>query len=339
MTPLFSIVIPVYNVEAYLRKCLDSVLSQSFQSWECICVDDGSPDNCGRILDEYLDRQKALEGTSCRLRVIHQANGGVSAARNAALEVATGEWVQFLDSDDSLKLDFLENLASDIQVHPDVDAIEHSAIYCYDDGRQVIGTSDGRLPPETVITGEEVLADPYGRKYTNLARCSCYKIFKRSVIEQAGLRFTCGIPIGEDELFATQFYAHACKVAICPKTAGYLRIFRSGSALLSISTKKLLPRIRIAEVLYETWKKRPSRGMTTRLAANLVMLAHLGGNYDHATRAECIEALLDSTFFNHTGIPFVLKHGTWKARLFAAAYLLSPKSLRRKLLLQRAQGK
>ncbi|MBR4220517.1 MAG: glycosyltransferase [Victivallales bacterium] len=339
MTPLFSIVIPVYNVEAYLRKCLDSVLNQSFQNWECICVDDGSPDNCGRILDEYLDRQKALEGASCRLRVIHQANGGVSAARNAALEVATGEWVQFLDSDDSLKLDFLENLASDIQAHPDVDAIEHSAIYCYDDGRQVIGTSDGRLPPEAVITSEEVLADPYGRKYTNLARCSCYKIFKRSVIEQAGLRFTCGIPIGEDELFATQFYAYAGKVAICPKTAGYLRIFRSGSALLSISTKKLLPRIKIAEVLYATWKKRPSRGMTTRLAANLVMLAHLGGNYDRATRAECIEALLDSTFFNRTGIPFVLKHGTWKARLFAATYLLSPKSLRRKLLLQRAQGK
>jgi hypothetical protein len=190
-----------------------------------------------------------------------------------------------------------------------------------------------------VITGEEVLADPYGRKYTNLARCSCYKIFRRSVIEQAGLRFTCGIPIGEDELFATQFYAYAGKVAICPQTAGYLRIFRSGSALLSISTKKLLPRIKIAEVLYATWKKRPSNGMTTRLAANLVMLAHLGGNYDHATRAECIEALLDSTFFNHTGIPFVLKHGTWKARLFAATYLLSPKSLRRKLLLQRAQGK
>ena len=335
MTPLFSIIIPVYNVEAYLQKCLDSIINQSFQSWECICVDDGSPDNCGIILDEYKAAFKGIQ----RFEVIHQANGGVSAARNAALEIASGEWVQFLDSDDSLKLDFLENLAFSIQAHPDVDAIEHSAIYCYDDGRQVIGTSDGRLPPEAVITGEEVLADPYGRKYTNLARCSCYKIFRRSIIEQAGLRFTCGIPIGEDELFATQFYAYAGKVAICPKTAGYLRIFRSGSALLSISAKKLLPRIKIVEVLYETWKKRPSRGMTTRLAANLVMLAHLGGKYDHATRAECIEALLDSSFFNHTGMPFVLKHGTWKAKLFAAAYLLSPKPLRRKILLRLAKGK
>ena len=339
MTPLFSIVIPVYNVETYLRKCLDSVLNQSFQSWECICVDDGSPDNCGKILDEYLDKQKALEGDSCRLKVIHQANGGVSAARNAALEIATGEWVQFLDSDDSLKLDFLENLASDIQTHPDVDTIEHSAIYCYDDGRQVIGTTNGRIPPEAVITGEEVLADPYGRKYTNLARCSCYKIFRRDIIEQAGLRFTSGIPIGEDELFATQFYTHAGKIAICPKTAGYLRIFRSGSALLSISAKKLLPRIKSAEVLHETWTNRPSNGLTTRLAANVVMLAHLGGNYDHATRSECIEALLNSTFYNSTGIPFVLKHGTWKARFFAAVYLVSPKQIRRRILQRLASGK
>ena len=339
MTPLFSIIIPVYNVEAYLRKCLDSVLNQSFQNWECICVDDGSPDNCGTILDEYRAKQVALHGESCRFKVIHQANGGVSAARNAALEVATGEWVQFLDSDDSLKLDFLENLASDIQAHPDVDAIEHSAIYCYDDGRQVIGSSDGRLPPELVITGEEVLADPYGRKYTNLARCSCYKIFRRSVIEQAGLRFTKGIPVGEDELFATQFYAYACKTAICPKTAGYLRIFRSGSALLSISTAKLLPRLRIVELLYDTWKKRPSQGMATRVAACVVMVSHLGANYDRQTRAECIEAILKSTFFNRSGIPFVLKHGTWKARLFATTYLLSPKLLCRKILQRLGQGK
>ena len=339
MTPLFSIVIPVYNVEAYLRRCLDSVLNQSFQSWECICVNDGSPDNCGAILDEYLAAQRKREGDACRLKVIHQANGGVSAARNAALEVAIGEWVQFLDSDDSLKLDFLANLAADIQAHPDVDAIEHAAIYCYDDGREIVGTSDGRLPPETVITGEEVLSDAYGRKYTNLARCSCYKIFRRSVIEQAGLRFTQGIPVGEDELFATQFYAYASKTAICPKTAGYLRIFRSGSALLSISTAKLLPRLRIIEILHDTWKKHPSQGMATRIAACVVMVSHLGANYDRQTRAECIEAILASTFFNHVGIPFVLKHGTWKARLFAATYLFSPKPIRRRILLRLGQGK
>lgn len=334
MTPLFSIIIPVYNVEAYLRKCLDSVLNQSFQSWECICVDDGSPDSCGKILDEY---KAAFKGTQ-RFEVIHQANGGVSVARNAALDVADGEWVQFLDSDDSLKLDFLEKLADDIKAHPDVDAIEHSAIYCKTNGTQAIGTYKGRLPPEAVVTGEDVLKDAFGRKYTDLARCSWNKIFRHAIIKKMKLRFAKGIPIGEDTLFSTQFYAFAGKVAICPKTIGYLRIFREGSALLSITAEKLLPKIQSNEILYQTWRKCPTNGMTVRMAASLIMMAHLGGKYSKEIRLKCVEALLSSVFFNHVGMPFVLCHGTWKARLFAAAYLLSPKGLRRKILLHLSSG-
>ena len=333
-SPLFTLIIPVYGVEPYLRKCLDSVVNQTFTDWECICVDDGSPDNCGQILDEY---KAAFKGTQ-RFEVIHQANGGVSVARNTALDIANGEWVQFLDSDDSLKLDFLEKLADDIKAHPDVDAIEHSAIYCKADGTRTIGTYEGHMPPEAVITGEDVLKDAYGRRYTSLSRCSCYKIFRRSVIEEAQLRFTKGIPIGEDELFATQFYVFANKVAICPKTAGYLRIFREGSALLSITAEKLLPKIHANEVLYQTWRKRPSRGLAVRLAASFVMLAYLGGSYGKETRLKCVEELLSSNFFNRVGLPFVLWHGTWKARLFAAAYLIAPRGLCRKLLLRLASG-
>ena len=333
-SPLFSIIIPVYGVEQYLCKCLDSVANQTFSDWECICVDDGSPDNCGKILDEYKD---AFKGTQ-RFEVIHQANGGVSAARNTALDVAKGEWVQFLDSDDSLKLVFLENLANDIRQHPDVDAIEHSAIYCKTDGTQTIGTYEGHLPPEVVISGEDVLKDAYGKKYTSLSRCSCYKIFRRQVIEQAQLRFTKGIPLGEDELFATQFYAFADKVAICPKTAGYLRIFREGSALLSVTVEKLLPKIHANEVLYQTWQKRPSRGLAVRMAASFVILAYLGSNYGKETRLKCVEALLASDFFNKVGMPFVLWHGTWKSRLFAVAYLIASRGLRQRILLHLSSG-
>ena len=93
MTPKFSIIIPVYNVAPYLRECLDSVLAQTFTDWEAICVDDGSTDGSGAILDEYAAKDS-------RFRVTHQANAGVSAARNAALDVADGEWVMFLDADD-----------------------------------------------------------------------------------------------------------------------------------------------------------------------------------------------------------------------------------------------
>lgn len=94
-SPKFSIIIPVYNVAPYLRECLDSVISQTYTSWEAICVDDGSADESGLILDEYA----ALDA---RIKVVHKANGGVSSARNLALESVNGDYVLFLDGDDVL---------------------------------------------------------------------------------------------------------------------------------------------------------------------------------------------------------------------------------------------
>lgn len=99
--PFFSIIIPVYNVAPYLRECLDSVLAQTFADWEAICVDDGSTDGSGAILDEYAARDP-------RLRIFHQPNAGVSAARNKALDEAKGEYVTFLDGDDVVDQDWLK---------------------------------------------------------------------------------------------------------------------------------------------------------------------------------------------------------------------------------------
>lgn len=329
MPPLFSIIIPVYGVESYLRKCLDSVVNQTYGDWECICVDDGSSDNCGKRLDEY----KILFHGRQRFEVIHQPNGGVSAARNVALDLAKGEWVQFLDADDSLKLDFLKSLSEDIRKHPGADAIEHTAIYCLNDGRQILGSVSRQvLAPEGIITGEDILSDPFGRKYTNLGRCSCYKIFRRSVIESARLRFTPGIPLGEDELFAAQFYAYAGKVAVCPKTAGYLRVFREGSALLSISFEKLFPKLMALEVLYETYHKHPSNGLAIKLAAQIVMTAFLGHDQPQDIRFRCIDAILDSLFYSRTAMPFLFRYGTRKSRFFAFVYMIFPRALRRYLL-------
>lgn len=91
--PKVSIIVPVYNTEKYLRRCLDSIAAQTFTDWECICVDDGSPDASGAICDEYAAKDS-------RFVVIHQENGGVSRARNAGLDAARGEWIAFVDSDD-----------------------------------------------------------------------------------------------------------------------------------------------------------------------------------------------------------------------------------------------
>lgn len=100
---MISIVIPIYNVEPYLRRCVDSVLAQTYTDLEIILVDDGSPDGCGAICDEYAAKDT-------RIKVIHQKNRGLSGARNAGLELATGEYVAFLDSDDYVDTTMYEKL-------------------------------------------------------------------------------------------------------------------------------------------------------------------------------------------------------------------------------------
>lgn len=99
--PKISIIVPVYNTEKYLRRCLDSISAQTFTDWECICVDDGSPDDSGSILDEYAEKDG-------RFVIIHKENGGVSSARNAGLDIARGEWIAFCDSDDWVEKDWPE---------------------------------------------------------------------------------------------------------------------------------------------------------------------------------------------------------------------------------------
>jgi len=101
--PLINIIVPIYNVEQYLRKCIDSILSQTYTNLRVIFVDDGSSDNCGQICDEYAK-------TDDRVTIIHRQNGGLSAARNSGLDICEGEYVAFVDGDDYVVLDYIEFL-------------------------------------------------------------------------------------------------------------------------------------------------------------------------------------------------------------------------------------
>jgi glycosyltransferase involved in cell wall biosynthesis len=103
MSSLISIIVPVYKTEPYLRKCLNSIINQTYKNLEIILVDDGSPDDCGEICDEYA-------ALNARVKVIHQENRGLSAARNAGLKIATGEYIGFTDSDDWIANDMFETL-------------------------------------------------------------------------------------------------------------------------------------------------------------------------------------------------------------------------------------
>lgn len=177
----FSIIIPVYNVEKYLQQCIDSVLKQSFLNFEAILVDDGSPDNCPAICDEYASRDN-------RIKVVHKLNGGLSDARNAGLDVAGGEYVLFLDSDDWWdSTDFLQKLNDTIEDgHADV-IIFGMRKYYFKDGK--IG--DVRMPKKCSTTNNADSIITYMCNNVFVA-CAWDKAVRRSVIEIDSQRFVKG---------------------------------------------------------------------------------------------------------------------------------------------------
>ena len=116
--PAISIIVPIYNVEKYLRRCLDSVLNQTFSDWEAICVNDGSPDNSDKILAEYASRDK-------RFKIVNKTNGGLSDARNAGFPHATGKYIMYLDSDDFIHPQTME-IAYKMAVRDNSDMVSFS---------------------------------------------------------------------------------------------------------------------------------------------------------------------------------------------------------------------
>ena len=125
-----SIVVPVYKVEKYLQDCVDSILNQDFKDFELILVDDGSPDSCPKICDEYAKKD-------ARVKVIHKQNGGLSSARNAGMDVAKGEYISFIDSDDYIAQDMYQRVFSIInKEHADI--VIYGRIYVYSEKKQVI---------------------------------------------------------------------------------------------------------------------------------------------------------------------------------------------------------
>ena len=126
---LISIIIPVYKVEKYLKRCVDSVIGQTYPNLQIILVDDGSPDNCPQICDEYAAQDKRIE-------VIHQANAGVSNARNNGLKVAKGDYILFIDSDDYIAPDMCEKmLAFAQQTQADIVVCDSLMLYPRRHGR------------------------------------------------------------------------------------------------------------------------------------------------------------------------------------------------------------
>ncbi len=193
-----SIIIPVYKAEATLRQCIDRILAQKFQDFELILVNDGSPDSSGTICDDYTQKDP-------RIRVIHQKNQGAAAARNAGLDVATGEYVAFCDSDDLVSPLWLDHMVS--LVGPD---ILPACSYCRSLDKL------GQPNPLSVPSREYVSKEKYWQfNLCGIAGFLCNALYYRPIIEENHLRLRTQHEKGdynEDLLFALSYVKHINKI-------------------------------------------------------------------------------------------------------------------------------
>lgn len=189
---MISIIVPIYNAEKYLRRCVDSILVQSYVDFELLLIDDGSPDGSGAICDEYM----ALDA---RVRVFHKVNGGVSSARNLGMEQAQGEWITFVDSDDWVEKNYLEDLIA----NSDADFVL-SGFVGIPSGQKIL--ADALLYERTSIKNF------IKRHQDDLLRGPCGDLLKLSLIKNNDIRFDTRIRYGEDTVFNYQYLYYCSRV-------------------------------------------------------------------------------------------------------------------------------
>ena len=218
MNKLISIIIPIYNTETFLRQCVDSVINQTYKNLEIILVDDGSTDNSGKICDEY-----ALKDN--RIKVIHKKNGGVSSARNAGLDIAKGDYIGFVDSDDFIEKDMYESLLNTII------RTKSQVVVCnWFKGVKNNWIQNKIFPTKEKLTVNEALENFYWCMF-------CWnKLFDIKIIGKIRFPVNCGY--GEDISFCLDIYK-LCENIICLDKCKYYYRTNYNSALNAHKFKKI----------------------------------------------------------------------------------------------------
>ena len=230
--PLLSIIVPVYKVENYLPKCIDSILAQTFTDFELILVEDGSPDDCPALCDAAAEKD-------ARVRVIHQKNGGLSAARNAGLDAARGAWIGFVDSDDYIAPEMYEVLYQAVQSTGadlalcDYAEVDEAGAPCQS---MHVSLSEGEL------TGQELLKRASGL----MVQLAWNKLYRRAIFTQ--LRYPEG-KLNEDLFLIPEVCLQIQKAVVVPK-ALYYYVQRGGSIM---SGNKTLRHFDAAEAAQRYW--------------------------------------------------------------------------------------
>lgn len=214
MNSLISVIVPIYNVEKYLDRCVDSIINQIYKNLEIILVDDGSPDNCPQMCDDYAKKDS-------RIKVVHKENGGLSDARNVGMKVATGEYVSFIDSDDYVSLDFYETLLETI-VDNDSDIVECGVVKFYENEKFDKYNDDLKVTNYDTVDALDGLINenPFKQHVWN-------KLYKSNIA--LDIPYAVG-KLNEDEFWTYQIFGKAKKVTRINKTMYYY--FQRGSSIM-----------------------------------------------------------------------------------------------------------
>ena len=230
---LISIIIPVYKVEKYLEKCIQSVINQTYENLQIILVDDGSPDNCGKICDEYAKKDHRIE-------VIHKSNGGLSDARNKGLEIAKGEYIGFVDSDDYIEADMYEVLYNLLkQYNADVSICN---FYTVSQGKISIKNADNGINEYNRIEIlKEVLLD------NNIQSYAWNKLYKKELFDE--IKY----PIGKkyEDIGTTFYLLEKCNKVVVTGKSEYYYINRQDSIVNNVTESTITDYIELIMQRYD----------------------------------------------------------------------------------------
>ncbi len=240
--PLISVIVPVYNVEKYLRECLNTILCQTYSNLEIICVNDGSTDKSREILEEYSKKD-------CRIKIVDKENGGLSSARNAGMKVATGEYISFIDSDDWIDKTMIEKLYNSMETY-NTD-ITICAVHQFDERKQEY---DDYNPYFTLGYFDESFDN---RAFTykdtkpfimDVCVMAWNKLYRRKLTDECGAEFPEGL-IFEDGPFFFSIFFKAKRLSIVREYLYFYRINRKGS-IVHKAGKKFLNVIDVINLMY-----------------------------------------------------------------------------------------
>ncbi len=224
--PLISVIVPVYNVEQYLKQCVNSIRNQTYRNIEIILVDDGSPDNCGELCDQFKQKD-------CRIKVLHQENAGVSVARNNGMTIAGGKYIAFVDGDDYIEDTMYEKMLSAIGNRP---IVFSRFSYEYDGKTQYRFESNLELLIERPYDYKYYTDEKKNQVVDSKLICDrvfgsvCRSLFLRNIIVNHKITFSTGLKIAEDRLFLMEYLLYCERAAIVDEYLYHYRMTNSASA-------------------------------------------------------------------------------------------------------------